>query len=289
MDANLVVLAGGISSRMKKPGSGRLDARLAAEADAKSKGMIGVGEGGRPFLDYVLYNAREAGFRDVVIVVGEQDRSIRAYYGAADSGNPFHGMTIGYAIQPIPAGRTKPLGTADAMLWALRSRPDWRGMWFTVCNSDNLYSVRAMRILRESRADCTFIDYDRGALEFEAERIAAFSILSTDPQHRLLEIVEKPDPATAARLVGPNGRVGVSMNIFSFAYDRIAPLLERVPPHPIRQEKEIPSAVMMMLAERPGSVHTVPLAEHVPDLTSRDDIARVQEYLSREFHEFSWE
>ena len=289
MDAHLLVLAGGISSRMRRPGSKALDARLEADADAKSKGMIGVGKDGRPFLDYVLFNAREAGFRDITIVVGEKDHSIREYYGPADRGNPFHGMSIGYAIQPIPPGRTKPLGTADAMMWGLRARPDWEGMWFTVCNSDNLYSVRAMKILRESRADCTFIDYDRAALEFESERIAAFSVLLTDAQHRLLEIVEKPDPETSARLVGPGGRVGVSMNIFSFAYDRIAPLLERVPPHPVRQEKEIPTAVMMMLTEKPGSVITVPLAEHVPDLTNRDDIGRVQEFLAREFRKFSWE
>jgi glucose-1-phosphate adenylyltransferase len=289
MDGNLIILAGGISSRMKRPGTGVLDPRLAADADEKTKGMIGVGDGGRPFLDYVLYNARAAGFHDVVIVIGENDHSIRDYYGPADRGNVFHGMTLGYAVQPIPPDRSKPLGTADALMWGARSRPDWKGKWFTVCNSDNLYSVHAMKRLRESRADCTFPDYDRAALEFESERIAVFSIVSTDAHHRLREIVEKPDPDTVSRLVGPGGRAGVSMNIFSFAYDRVLPYLDRVPLHPVRKEKEIPSAVMMMVQDRPGSVMTFPIAEHVPDLTNRDDIMRVQEFLSREFQSFSWD
>ena len=288
MNDKLVILAGGISSRMKKPGVAELDPRLSQDADAKSKGMIGVGTGGRPFLDYVLYNAQRAGFQDVVIVVGERDLSIQEYYGSRDRNNVFHGMTISYAVQPIPAGRTKPLGTADAMMYAVRSRPDWRGARFTVCNSDNLYSVHALELLRLSTADCALIDYDRRALLFEPARFEAFAVLVTDQEHRLLEVVEKPDPATIGRMQRQDGRIGVSMNIFSFDYNRIAPILEQVPAHPVRQEKEIPTAVMMMIAEKSGSVLTYPLAEHVPDLTNRDDIIRVREYLAKEFADFPW-
>jgi hypothetical protein len=39
----------------------------------------------------------------------------------------------------------------------------------------------------------------------------------------------------------------------------------------------------MLAAEHPRTVMTIPRAEHVPDLTSRDDLAAVREYLHRAF------
>ena len=74
-EGHLVILAGGISSRMRKPASGIVDVDLMKEADAKSKSMIGVGRENLPFLNYLLFNAREAGYADVVLVIGERDHA----------------------------------------------------------------------------------------------------------------------------------------------------------------------------------------------------------------------
>jgi len=84
--------------------------------------MIGVGTGGRPFLDYLLLNAAAAGYRDVVLVVGQSDVAMRAHYTTATVESLSNGLRVSFAEQPIPEGRTKPLGTADALRWALRSR-----------------------------------------------------------------------------------------------------------------------------------------------------------------------
>ncbi len=69
----LVILAGGISSRMRKPAEPevQVDQKLVDEADHKAKSMIGVGRNNRPFLDYLLYNSRQAGYADFLIVIGE--------------------------------------------------------------------------------------------------------------------------------------------------------------------------------------------------------------------------
>jgi NDP-sugar pyrophosphorylase family protein len=279
MDPLLLILAGGISSRMKRPGPTTLDPALLRDADEKAKGMIGVGEGGRPFLDYLLRNAEEAGYRDVTIVIGENDTSVRSHYGARDRGNRFRGLEIGYALQPIPPGRTKPLGTADATMCGLRARPDWAGCKVTVCNSDNLYSVTAMRTLRESAEPCALIDYDRAALDFEHERIEQFAVVEVDHDGYLRRIIEKPSPEQIARAAGPGGRIGVSMNIFRLSVDLASPYLASVPLHPVRGEAELPSALMMLVADHPRALRAYPLAEHVPDLTNKADIARVQAYL----------
>jgi NDP-sugar pyrophosphorylase family protein len=283
-----VILAGGVSSRMKKqaappPGT---DARLLREAREGSKSMIGVGEGGRPFMDYLLFNAREAGYRDVVIVIGEGDSAIRTHYGVRDRDNEFRGLRISYAIQPIPSGRTKPLGTADALLRALLFRPDWAGSRCTVCNSDNLYSREVLARLLACPSPGALMDYDRDALQFDQARIEQFAVLQKDERGYLTRIVEKPSPADFSRARDAHGRVGVSMNIFRFSYDLIIGPLHDVPLHPVRMEKELPSAVAILLERHPGSVLAIPVAEYVPDMTSPGDITQVQEYLASHFPHF---
>ena len=281
MNPNLVILAGGVSSRMRKvaPVPDGMDAGLLREAGEKSKSMLGVGPLGRPFLDYLIYNAREAGYADIVIVVGENDGGIRARYGSAARDNEYHGVRISYAVQTVPEGRTKPLGTADALLCALRVRTDWRGTKFTVCNSDNLYSRGVLKLLLDTTHSGALIDYDRDALRFEQSKIEQFAVLEKDSDGYLSGIIEKPSPGDIRRLRDASGRVGVSMNIFRFSYDTILEFLEEVPLHPVRQEKELPSAVDLMLRRNPHSLFAIPASEYVPDLTERGDIALVQEYL----------
>lgn len=291
MNPNLVILAGGVSSRMRRTPdqAAEIDPQLLHQAAALPKSLIGAGQGGRPLMDYLLYNAREAGCTDVVLLVGKNNAAFRECYGTADRLNPFHGMTISYAIQEIPVGRTKPLGTADALLQALRSRSDWRGQSFTVCNSDNLYSRDAFRMLLASPCSGAMIDYDRSGLQFAQSRIEAFAVTIKDTDGFIMDIIEKPNPAQLAEAADTQGRIGVSMNIFRFSYDTILPVLENVPLNPVRLEKELPTAVKMLIAEDPRAMKAIPLSEFVPDLTHPDDIPRVQEYLQREFPGFSME
>ena len=95
---------------------------------------------------------------------------------ASENNNNFNGINISYAVQPIPLGRSKPLGTADALLWGLKSKPEWKGSKFTVCNSDNLYSQKALTIMLNSPYIAAFIDYDRSSLEFDISRIERFAV-----------------------------------------------------------------------------------------------------------------
>jgi NDP-sugar pyrophosphorylase family protein len=284
-DPNIVLLAAGASSRMKQTSGVPLDPHLAQQAATIPKAMISVGKGGRPLMDYLLANALQAGYRDVVIVVGESDDTIRTRYEQIGPGSPLRTLSFSFAVQTVPAGRAKPLGTADALLQALRTRPDWKGKQFTVCNSDNLYSRGALEALRTLASDCGMIDYDRDGLRFERSRIEKFAVLIKDAGGALRGIIEKPTPEEFDRAKDPSGRVGVSMNIWRFGYDVILPFLERMPVHPERNEKELPVAVMMMI--RDGvRVAAIPFSEYVPDLTSRGDITELRQYLEREYPDF---
>jgi NDP-sugar pyrophosphorylase family protein len=282
---NIVILAGGISSRMKKttPAGTNIDPMLLQETQIKSKSMLRVGEGERPFLDYILHNIQEASYKDTVIVVCEKDSSIRDYYEMHAGAKHFDQLNISYSTQVIPLGRTKPLGTADALLEALKSKPAWGRQSFTVCNSDNLYSIRALRLLLADEHENAMIDYDRSTLQFEPWRFEHFSVIKKNRDGFLQDIIEKPSVSDIENATDENGRIGVSMNIFRFSYDKIFPILESVPPHSIRQEKELPHAVKIMISKNPQSMFTIPLSEHVIDLTSQEDIPKVKEYLRKEF------
>lgn len=278
MNPKIVILAGGMSSRMKRTAgtAAGVDEEMLRHVREKAKAMLPVGNGSRPFLDYLLYNIERAGYREVVIVTAERDRSIRSHYGSDGRPADYPGLSLSYVTQVIPAGRKKPAGTADALLTALAARPGWRGGAFTVCNSDNLYSVNVLKMLIDERHPNAMIAYDRDALGFPPERTAHFSVIRSDERGALVGIVEKPSRDEIAAHLDDRGRVDVSMNIFRLSYDDIVPVLESTPLHPVRDEKELPAAVTTLAASRPGSVVVLHVAEEVPDLTSLSDIATVR-------------
>ncbi len=286
----IVILAGGISSRMKEKPKNE-DSKLAnlyTEADNKAKSMITLGEGQRPFLDYLLFNIMEAGIKNVLIVIGEKDKSIPEYYGMNDRDNKFHELLISYAVQKIPDHRVKPWGTADALYQGLVKAPHWKGSDFLVVNSDNLYSTDAMKKLIGCESRNALIDYDRDGFNFDASRVEKFAITRKDEKGFLIDIVEKPTKEQIEGCIDSEGKVRVSMNCWKFNYDMLFPYLENCPENPIRKEKELPTSVLNMANDYKDCVAAIPHSEHVPDLTNKDDLLPVIEYLKEKFKNLNW-
>ncbi len=177
---------------------------------------------------------------------------------------------------------------AVALLCGLKSSPEWSGSRITVCNSDNLYSGKALIIMLNSDFYGALIDYDRAALEFDLQRIEKFAVTIKDRNGFLINILEKPASKQLADIENRYGYIGVSMNIFALEYDLILPILETIPLHPERQEKELPEAVKVLAQKYESSVITYPLAEHVPDLTRKSDIIEVRKYLERYYSDISF-
>ena len=72
-----MIMAAGVSSRMRKSAEAENSSELAKEAQVKPKMMLEVGEDSRPFMDYLLFNVRDAGYRDVLLIVNDKDDSVR--------------------------------------------------------------------------------------------------------------------------------------------------------------------------------------------------------------------
>ena len=258
-----VVLARGLGTRMRSadPDATLTDLQHRA-AEAGQKAMMPIG--GRPFLDFVLSAAADAGVTRVAVVVAADHEELRRYYRELA---PPRRVSLDFVVQPAP------LGTADAVLAAERwteSGP------FIVMNGDNLYPVEAVRSIA-LLDEAGLAAFDRDELvrsgNIEAARVSAFALVEADAAGWLTRIVEKPD-------AGP-GRSGphelVSMNLWRLDR-RIFDACREVPRSP-RGEYELPLAAGLALA-RGMRVRVVPARGPVLDLSRRADAAELSRRLA---------
>jgi glucose-1-phosphate adenylyltransferase len=284
MHDNLIILAGGMSSRMKKNSSSNsLTKEEETQANERSKSLISVGNDGRPLLDYLLFNAKKAGYKNIYIVINEKGTMFKELYGQKTANNPFNGLSISFAIQHIPKDRIKPFGTADAVYQAIEQFPELNSQQYTICNSDNLYSENALKLLRQTENNNAFISYDRDSLDFSIEKILGFAIMNFDSENHLKTIIEKPSEEIANKHKDVLGKIRVSMNIFKFDGKSMFPYLKNCPVNPERNEKELPTVVLNRVNDDKKAFLGIPLSEHVPDLTSKEDIRVLKEYLTNHF------
>jgi NDP-sugar pyrophosphorylase family protein len=284
MNKNIIILAGGASSRMKNSMiSKNLSEEELKNANTRSKALLEFGNAKRPILDFLLLNAKKAGYKKVVIVIGEQGALFKEYYGNQQKDNSFRGLSISYAIQYIPEGRDKPMGTADALFQALEQYPILKTASFTVCNSDNLYSIKALRALLICKDSNAFINYDRDALQFPMLKIQRFALTLVDENFHLETIVEKPSKNQVSNYKDVKGGYRVSMNVFKFTGAEIYSFLKNCPIDPKRNEKELPTAILNMINESKSYLRGISFAEHVPDLTSKEDIAIMRKYIATHY------
>ena len=278
----LLILAGGASSRMKaSTPSNALSVAEIKAANSTNKGLIVLEGDQRPVLDYLIKNASEAGFTRIILITGTNQESFLHYYGNAPWNKTHLKVHVAFATQHIPKERTKPHGTADAVFQALEQYPELQNQAFGVCNCDNLYSAAAFKLLLQTPANNAFIAYDRDGLEFPAQKIARFAVCKLNASYYLENIKEKPEPEQLNEYVDSLGKLRVSMNIFKFSGQDFYSFLKACPEHPMRKEKELPTAILNMIKATNASLLGIPLEEHVPDLTTKEDILVFKQFLKK--------
>ena len=263
MTHRAVILARGLGTRMRKPGSATpLGPAQAAAAAGGLKAMMPIG---RPFIDYILSALADAGIEEACLVIGPEHGAVRAHF---EGGRPRR-VRVQFAVQE------KPLGTADAVLAAEPFTADGR---FLVLNGDNYYPVPVLDRMAavEEPAVAAF---SRSALlaggQMAPERIVRFALLDVGADGYLRRIVEKPDPAAAAAF-GPDPRV--SMNCWVLDA-RIFAACRGLAPSP-RGELELPLAVQSAIDAGAMRVRGVMVDAAVLDLSGREDVATVTATLA---------
>lgn len=257
-----VILARGLGTRMRRTDdAAQLDEKQAQMAASGVKALMDVG---RPFLDHVLSVLADVGVTEVCLVIGPEHEVLREYAARVTGGR----LTVTTAVQD------EPRGTADAVAAAREFAGEQRVI---VLNSDNYYPREALAALAAAPGSA-LVGFDRAALvelsNIPAERVRAFALVSQDEDRHLRDIVEKPDEQTLAAY---GEAAPVSMNAWLFT-PAIFAACDRIEPS-VRGELEIIDAVRLLVAE--GERFTVtPVAAGVLDMSSRGDVAAVQEALA---------
>ncbi len=272
-------MAGGASSRMKQSlENADLDEVIKEIAYTQHKSLIPLGEAKKPLLHYLIKNAKDAGYNDCYIITNTENQAFKDLVGDSDS--EYEGVKVHFAVQHVPKGREKPMGTADALLQCMQQHPTLKKERFTVCNGDNLYSAGALADLRKAREiPHAIISYSGSGLGFSNERLAAFAVMDISSEGCLKTIIEKPGLEQMEAYRDASGELRISMNIFNFTGALVLSYLENCPINPKRDEKELPEAVRNIVEDDPKSTICLPRSERIPDLTNADDIKNFNLYL----------
>ena len=159
-----------------------------------------VGSQGEAILDFSIYDAHQAGFDTVVIIIKEAIREdfmqtvgkrlekapveIRYAYQELDN------LPEGYTV---PQGRTKPWGTSHAVLCAAEAID---GAPFAVINADDYYGKSAFRVIYEYLSACTdpngycMVGYELSKTVTENGSVAR-GVCMSDENGYLTEITER--------------------------------------------------------------------------------------------------
>lgn len=154
-----IILAGGFGTRLQS---------VVSEVP---KPMAPVA--GRPFLEFLLANARQQGVKQAVLSVGYKHEIIEAHFG-----DEFLGMKLCYALE------TEPLGTGGAI---------WNGLQYcedetvVVMNGDSLFEVDIQRLYEHKVGK----NADMVLSLKPMENFDRYGVVEVNEEDRILQFKEK--------------------------------------------------------------------------------------------------
>ena len=161
-----------------------------------------VGSHGEAILDYSIYDAHEAGFETVVIIIKEAIR--QDFMDMVDARLQKAPVEIRYAYQElhklpegytVPAERTKPWGTSHAVLCA---KDAIDGAPFAVINADDYYGKSAYKVMYDAlskleddeKYNYCMVGYEVGKTVTENGSVAR-GVCYADEKGYLTEVIER--------------------------------------------------------------------------------------------------
>jgi NDP-sugar pyrophosphorylase family protein len=249
-----------------------------------------VGTGGEAIMDYSIYDAIRAGFSKVVFVIRKDiEPAFREAVGERFSSR----IAVDYVFQDpnsLPSGRTKPWGTAHAVLVAA----DAIETPFAVINADDFYGAHSFRLLAQ-HFNSSSVDYAVVAYPLR-NTLSPFGTVSrgiceVDSSGYLSTIVERTRIAADgdhARNADPGGHSTdltgdelVSMNIWGFTpsifpelRDYFARFLAQHS-NDLSAEAYLPSFVDELITAGCARVRVLQTADSWFGITYREDLPRV--------------
>ena len=255
---------------------------------------------GHRLMDFSLYDARCAGFQNVVFIIKHAmadsfrtaagDR-LERYFHVRYAWQEVDSLPAGYTV---PAGREKPWGTAHAVACAagLVDGP------FAVINADDFYGREALQTIYAflkqdvSASEQAMVGYrlrntvtENGSVARGICEVQDGCLLRVTEHTRISVrdggIVSEPDDG---REVSLPGDTMVSMNLWGFSPEMMerftggfpAFLDRTLAENPLKGEYYLPSVVSAWLEAGCGRIRVLPTGETWYGITYREDLASVQ-------------
>ena len=257
-----------------------------------------VGNHGQLIIDYSIYDARRAGFETVVFVIKPE---IEADFKEAIGDRVSHVMDVKYAYQlkedlpegySVPAGRTKPWGTAHAAL-AARNIVDGP---FAVINADDYYGPEAYQEIYNylsTHSDGDMYEYVMVGYLLKntvtENGTVARGVCEETADHYLTRVTErtKIEKGEPPRFTEDDGRTWtdlsadtiVSMNMWGFTRSFLDEALARFPAfldktlavNPEKGEYFLPTVVSQLIDEGKARVKVLRSEDKWYGVTYRED------------------
>ena len=281
MDTTLLIMAAGIGSRF---GGG-------------IKQLEPVDEQGHIIMDYSIHDAIEAGFNKVIFIIRKDiEEEFREVIGSRISAIcAEHNVTVDYAFQDIndipgelPAGRTKPWGTGQAVL----SAKDLLTTPFIVINADDYYGKEGFKAVHtylvEGGKSCMAGFVLKNTLSDNGG--VTRGICRMDADHNLTEVDETKNivkTVDGAEADGVKLDVDslVSMNMWGLTPDFLQTLEKgfaeffekEVPANPLKAEYLIPIYIGELLKKDQMYVKVLRTNDTWYGMTYHEDVAAVKE------------
>ena len=267
------------------------------------KQITPVDDNGHLLIDYSIFDAIQAGFGRVICIIKPElekdfDECItRRLNGKVDVRYAY--QTIDHLPQgySVPEGRTKPWGTAHAVLCA----KDLIDAPFCVINADDFYGRSAFESIASflsEQADEThhaMVGY-RVENTLTENGSVARGVCEVDENGMLTGVTERTSivPCEGGAMFTENGNetfvpagTHVSMNMWGFhpsllqeIDSRFAPWLDtHVPANPLKCEYFLPLIPNLLISEGKASVRVLPTQEKWYGVTYANDLPRLKEAL----------
>jgi len=267
------------------------------------KQITPVDDNGHLLIDYSIFDAIQAGFGRVICIIKPElekdfDECItRRLNGKVDVRYAY--QTIDHLPQgySVPEGRTKPWGTAHAVLCA----KDLIDAPFCVINADDFYGRSAFESIASflsEQADEThhaMVGY-RVENTLTENGSVARGVCEVDENGMLTGVTERTSivPCEGGAMFTEDGNetfvpagTHVSMNMWGFhpsllqeIDSRFAPWLDtHVPANPLKCEYFLPLIPNLLISEGKASVRVLPTQEKWYGVTYANDLPRLKEAL----------
>ena len=267
------------------------------------KQMEPVDAEGHSIIDFSMYDARRAGFRDLVFIIKREHEALfrerigdrmERYFNVEYVYQELTDIPAGYAV---PEGRVKPWGTGQAVACC---RNVLHGP-FAVINSDDFYGRTAFSEIydflstnsdercyamvgyRVRNTVTEFGSVARGVCEVQNGMLVGIT--------ERTKIYQRGDHAAytedGEHFADLPGDTIVSMNLWGFTRPMVSELWTRlgtffekeVPLDPLKREFYLPSAVNGQLEEGTARVRVLPCEEVWHGVTYREDLSSVKEAI----------